>query len=500
VRWCIRDQCSCRGSISVACSVSQRQRSDTNPLPPAPYIRSYLNRSLAISEEIREAPAFLRSAAHLGRVHAAVGDFNAAIKTFEQMATVARATKNGAAYKEANDGLQSAKAAKQAGTKVSRVDAALALEQAIGKDAPQHKWTVKGTVSRMFGRKYKVRPGLGEIRAANGDTGGDEDRAAGSGPTTSTQSGVVLRRKPSVAGVRSRMKRLSSMFAKPNANRDQVYLPSSGRTPSDANREDDPDEYNIEFDELIFTLSQLEQQAKQRQGDDLRQLGNAVINPVFALPDHASTGGDSPAVLSAAESAAEPVSATCETSFMGGASPESSDRTDPTADETAFLDDIIPSTHASDMSSDNGGDGTYRDIAAHPCVPTNDGDENDGDTSSDNGGDGTYRDVAAHPRVPTHDVDENDGDDDEPRDGKGSDPLVAPTDQPTPLLESDPTPTRKDSPPLLKSAEEVLVLETATAHEEAVTEEAERERLALLLLQARAKKLEVDVNEENSCA
>jgi hypothetical protein len=321
------------------------------------------------------------------------------------------------------------------------------------------------------------------------------------------------------------------MFAKPNANRDQVYLPSSGRTPSDANREDDPDEYNIEFDELIFTLSQLEQQAKQRQGDDLRQLGNAVINPVFALPDHASTGGDSPAVLSAAESAAEPVSATCETSFMGGASPESSDRTDPTADETAFLDDIIPSTHASDMSSDNGGDGTYRDIAAHPCVPTNDGDENDGDTSSDNGGDGTYRDVAAHPRVPTHDVDENDGDtssdngsdgtyrdvaahprvpthdvdendgdDDEPRDGKGSDPLVAPTDQPTPLLESDPTPTRKDSPPLLKSAEEVLVLETATAHEEAVTEEAERERLALLLLQARAKKLEVDVNEENSCA
>ena len=51
---------------------------------------------------------------------------------------------------------------------------------------------------------------------------------------------------------------------------------------TDGDREDDIDD----FDEIIFTLSALEQSARRRQGDDLRDLGNTTMNPLFTTVTH----------------------------------------------------------------------------------------------------------------------------------------------------------------------------------------------------------------------
>lgn len=286
-----------------------------------------------------------------------VGDYKAAVSAFERMAFVANATKNGAGFKEANEALQDAKRAVQCGTKVSPAEASATLaETALGNEDPQQKWTVKGTVSRMFGRKFKIRSTLEGVTAPGVE---DADPSANKGSEGDRQDGVVLRRKPSIVGVRSRMKRLSSIFSKSPSNRDQVYLPSG--TPS-AVEVYDEDDSNIEFDELIFTLSQLEDQARRRQTDDLRQLGNAIVNPMFSVPDVSAAPSAGPETVGSTR----PAVSVQETSFTENVEDVGSHGSaNPAQLEVDFLDDIEPTSEHKSTNVDNS-ERNAADAKSHP--------------------------------------------------------------------------------------------------------------------------------------
>eukprot|EP00041_Stephanoeca_diplocostata_P003897 m.39124 g.39124 ORF g.39124 m.39124 type:complete len:821 (+) comp14697_c0_seq1:430-2892(+) len=281
----------------------------------------FLERQVALCKETRDSTSFLRSTGHLARVYATIGNFADAARVYQTQSEVARAVNDNATAEKAAEARAEALANLSTGTRIDATQAAAALGMALdqeearadGGGGGRHKWTLKGTMGKVFGRKFRERQSIALDTFAGTNDGGPSRSAQHSFVTVTSRTDaadgetlhgnhppkhdppapdtddnattvpVVMRRKSGVQrGMLSRVRRLSSMFRR-SPNKDDIYLPSEKRGSVASCADDDLSSLGDDslddfgFDELVFTLTQLQSDASDRQATDLEQLGQSVI-------------------------------------------------------------------------------------------------------------------------------------------------------------------------------------------------------------------------------
>ena len=117
----------------------------------------HLERQHLLFVQSNDIKARLRCLSRIGTIQLAIGTFKAAVQTFKMLVKLSVNVGSADTLKEATEKLEEAKAQLAAGKAISAAEAAAALGMALDKDdigqRAVNKWTVRGTMSRVFGKR-----------------------------------------------------------------------------------------------------------------------------------------------------------------------------------------------------------------------------------------------------------------------------------------------------------------------------------------------------------
>ena len=117
----------------------------------------YLTRQSTTLNKLSDHAARRHCLKRTGDVQLAVGKYKDAVQTFKELLKVAKVVGNVEFTQAAIAKLDEAKAKVKDGKLISHSDAVAALSSTLDNDESSRtipKWTVRGTMSRMFGKRW----------------------------------------------------------------------------------------------------------------------------------------------------------------------------------------------------------------------------------------------------------------------------------------------------------------------------------------------------------